>query len=188
MIAPPNGSKIKLEVENGRQKIVIPHPSGGIMRFFSAGFLMFWLMGWAVGWITAFIRLVSGGLEHIQWFLVFWLGGWTIGGIFAFFMLYRMLRPSSPESMVVGYPELQYDPGAKPFMFNRRSLGRNNGMDFWKDVFKKRKKVSFSSEQLNSLKLREFEDGNRLTIDVGPERLDLAVSASEIEREWLLTN
>jgi hypothetical protein len=33
--------------------------------------------------------------------------------------------------------------------------------------------------------LRETESGNRLTIDVDAARLDIAATASEVEREWL---
>jgi hypothetical protein len=35
------------------------------------------------------------------------------------------------------------------------------------------------------LRLRETEGGNRLTVDLGAQRIDLASQASEVEREWL---
>jgi hypothetical protein len=35
------------------------------------------------------------------------------------------------------------------------------------------------------LRLRETESGNRLTIDVDAARIDIAPTASEVEREWL---
>jgi hypothetical protein len=38
---------------------------------------------------------------------------------------------------------------------------------------------------LQSLRLRETDTGNRLTIDVDAARLDLASAASEVDREWL---
>jgi hypothetical protein len=58
-------------------------------------------------------------------------------------------------------------------------------MDAWKQLFKKRKKSEFSSEEMNTLKLREYGEGNRLTIDKGNQRIELAIGATELEREWL---
>jgi hypothetical protein len=45
--------------------------------------------------------------------------------------------------------------------------------------------VELDRRNLQSLRLRETNDGNRLTVDVDALRLDIAHSASEIEREWL---
>jgi hypothetical protein len=38
---------------------------------------------------------------------------------------------------------------------------------------------------LQSLRLRETDTGNRLTFDIGSERIEIAPMASEVEREWL---
>lgn len=45
--------------------------------------------------------------------------------------------------------------------------------------------MEFTSAEMNSLKLRETDAGNRLTIDQGAHRIELAKSSTEIEREWL---
>jgi hypothetical protein len=45
--------------------------------------------------------------------------------------------------------------------------------------------VALGRQDLASLRLRETNDGNRLTVDAGALRLELAQSAGEIEREWL---
>ena len=52
-------------------------------------------------------------------------------------------------------------------------------------MFTKRTRVELDRRNLQSLRLRETNDGNRLTVDVDALRLDIAQSASEIEREWL---
>jgi len=52
-------------------------------------------------------------------------------------------------------------------------------------MFPKREIVEFSSDELKSITLREFEKSNRLTIDSGAKRIELANAASEVEREWL---
>jgi hypothetical protein len=45
--------------------------------------------------------------------------------------------------------------------------------------------VTISRQDLRSLRLRETEIANRLTVDVASKRIDLAQGASEVEREWL---
>src|SRR5262245_43835714 len=50
---PPAGSKIRVESERGLTRIVVPHGSGGLMRYGIALFLLAWLGGWAVGWLFA---------------------------------------------------------------------------------------------------------------------------------------
>jgi hypothetical protein len=65
------------------------------------------------------------------------------------------------------------------------SFNYMNQRDVWKSLFRKRLIKEFTGSDLRTLKLRETDAGNRLTIDMDSERLDLAKSASEIEREWL---
>jgi hypothetical protein len=52
-------------------------------------------------------------------------------------------------------------------------------------VFPTRTRVELDRQKLQSLRLRETKDGNRLTVDADALRLDIAQSASELEREWL---
>jgi hypothetical protein len=52
-------------------------------------------------------------------------------------------------------------------------------------LFSKRLRVELDRRQLQSLRLRETESGNRLTLDANAARLDVARSVSEVEREWL---
>jgi hypothetical protein len=46
-------------------------------------------------------------------------------------------------------------------------------------------RLELDRRSLKSLRLRETSDGNRLTVDADALRIDIAQSASEIEREWL---
>ncbi len=50
-------------------------------------------------------------------------------------------------------------------------------------LFQKRAKTEFDLSDLKTLRLRELDSGNRLTIDQGNGRYDLAAAASEPERE-----
>jgi len=52
-------------------------------------------------------------------------------------------------------------------------------------MFPKTTRAELDWRKLQSLRLRETNDGNRLTVDADALRLDKAQSASEIEREWL---
>lgn len=183
MISPPDGSKFTVDVEGGHQKIIMPQQSGGILRWFIGCFLLFWLGGWFVGWTSAASEIFEkAGKGATSPFLIFWLCGWTLGGVMAMWILYRTFRPTVPEVIVLTRPEMLYDSGVAPFSF---SLSLKSQMDFWKKLFQKRIKTAFSPSQLKTLKLREFDTGNRLTIDIGSKRIDLAAGASEPEREWL---
>ncbi len=116
-ITPPNGSKIKIESENGEPLIILPHSSGSIMKVFATLFIIFWLGMWAVGWWSAAKELFTGK-NTPDLFLTFWLCGWTVGGVFAFWFLYRLLRPASPETMLLSKKVFKYDSGIPPFMFS----------------------------------------------------------------------
>ena len=49
----------------------------------------------------------------------------------------------------------------------------------------KRIRRVFPRDDLDSLRLREGAEANRLTVDVGADRFDLAKGCTEVEREWL---
>ncbi len=184
MLTTLEGSKIQIDDELGYQRIVIPQPSGGVMRYLVSAFMIFWLGGWALGWISAASQLVKGdGVGPEDVFLIFWLGGWTVGGFFAVWFLYRSLRPSIPETFTLSRPYLRYDSGIAPFKF---AFSSGSQRDFWKKMFRRRLRAEFDQEQLKTLRLREFENGNRLTIDQESKRIEIGAGASEPEREWLL--
>jgi len=178
---PPEGSEIKIDFENGIPKLIIPQSSGGFMRFFIGAFLLFWLGGWAFGWITVARQLAKGN-SPAELFLIFWLGAWTVGGILAFWFLYRIVRSSVPETIFLSRPHMVYDSGVTPFQI---SFGFRSQMDMWKKLFQKRIRTEFNQTHLKTLRLREFDTGNRLTIDQGNKRIEVGAGASEPEREWL---
>ena len=177
ILKPPDGSKISVTTEGIDPVIVVPHGSASAIRYFVGLFLLFWLGGWFVGFSSTISTLASGKF-HL--FLVFWLGGWTLAGIAVVLCLYRIFRPSIPESLRLMLQGVRYDSGIPPFQMNPV-----NQMNSWKTLFPKRTRVDIDRQKLKSLRLRETEAGNRLTVDAGAARLDIAPSASEVEREWL---
>ncbi len=179
-LKPPSGSSISIASDGINSTIVIPATTSA-SRYFPGLFLLFWLGGWAVGFKDVGSKILAGNANA---FLVFWLCGWTVGGVLAVVSLYRVFRPAVPETLKLKRNSVAYDFGILPLQFN--SSSRNKGArQAWSNVFTKRVRVEIDRSQLQSLRLRETESGNRLTIDVDAQRLDIAATASEVEREWL---
>lgn len=185
-MTPPADSKIVVSTDaGGYPKLTLP-ASSSLMKYPIGAFLIFWLGGWLMGELSVTHELLSGHAKQAAPFLFFWLCAWTIGGFFAARMCYRMLRPAIPETLTLSRGELVYDTGAQPpnFMRSNRYSGydRNNA---WKKLLQKRKVITFSDAELSSLRLRDIDSGNRLTIDKGSERIELAEGLTEVEKEWL---
>jgi hypothetical protein len=177
---PPAGSKISIIEDRGDPIIVIP-ATGGFSRYFMGLFLPFWLAMWQMGFRDAASKVLAGNAPV---FLIFWLCAWTLGGIFAAYALFRVVRPSVPETLTLRRNSVGYDSGVAPPQFN--PYKRNpNPFSAWRSTFPKRVQVELERKQLQSLRLREAESSNRLTLDLDAARLDLASAASEVEREWL---
>lgn len=178
-ITPPFGSTIFVTQEGAEYVIKIQQPSGSNSRYFVGAFLLFWLGGWFIGLTSVSSQLMSGKGGA---FLVFWLGAWTVGGLLAMAMLYRIFRPAISETLRLGAESVGYDSGVAPF---RNEFGGWNHGQSWASYFPKRTVVTIGRRDLRSLRLRDIESGNRLTVDVGNTRVDIARAASEVEREWL---
>src|SRR5215470_8563833 len=181
---PPPGSQISIHTEDGDSVITIPASRGSVMRYGAGLFILFWLGAWVFGFRSAASQLLTGNASgHANGFLVFWLGAWTLGGLFAAYYLFRIFRPAVPESFKLKRSALVYDSGIPPFQMNYYRYGHQ--MEQWKSMFPKRTIVEIDRRQLETLRLRETDSGNRLTVDANAARLELAKSASEVEREWL---
>jgi hypothetical protein len=176
---PPPGSNIVVATDSGDPTVIIPN-SGSTMRYFHGLFLLFWLGMWTMGFRDAGSQVMSGKANG---FIVLWLGAWTIGGVFAALTTYRVFRPSVPESLELRRSSLAYDSGIAPLQFD--SWRTKKMKESWASLFPKRLRVELDRRQLQSLRLRETETGNRLTVDVDAARIDIAPTASEVEREWL---
>lgn len=177
--SPPQGSNIEISRLNEYQHILIPQASAGATKYFIGLFLIFWLGGWFTGFTSAISEIMSGKASA---FLIFWLAGWTLGGIFAGYFVYRVFRKPVPEQLLLNKPNLSVDTGIPPF---KMDFNLANQKDYWKSMFPKRKRIEINRDEMKTLQLREVDSGNRLTIDKGMERLEIATSATEIEREWL---
>ena len=179
-LPPPPGSRIVVAREGVNEVVRVPPPDKGPLPYFIAAFLICWLIGWAFALESAASELIrSGGKNH---FLILWLILWSLGGLLGLFFVYRLLRAAVPESFNLRADGVLYDPGAAPFRVFTGPAARN---DMWKWMFERRRVRELTSADLKTLTLRETANGNRLTVDKDNERIDLAISSSEIEREWL---
>jgi hypothetical protein len=177
---PPAGSQISINRNDLDPTIIIPAPASST-RYFGGVFLLFGLGGWVMGEKHAITELTSG---KGGFFIIFWLGGWTIGGILAALTAYQIFRPIVPERLQLKRGSVAYDSGLPPFELNKNT--RNKGIrDYWSSLLSRRLRADLDRQQLQTLRLRETETGNRLTIDLGAQRVELASGASEVEREWL---
>jgi hypothetical protein len=180
---PPPGSQISVQSVDGDSVIVIPQGAGSVWRYGAGLFVLFWLGGWFFGFRSAATQLLTGNTPgQAQGFLIFWLGAWTLGGLLALYYVFRLFRPSIPESFRLKRNGLSYDSGIPPFQFYSRYT---NQKEAWKALFPKRAIVEIDRAQLATLRLRDTESGNRLTVDANAARLSLASAGSEIDREWL---
>jgi hypothetical protein len=177
---PPAGSKIRIVEDSGDPTIVLPAP-GGYSRYFTGLFLLFWLGMWTIGFRDAASKVLAGNAPA---FLIFWLCAWTLGGIGAAYTLYRSFRPSVPEILTLRRSSIGYDSGIAPPQFNTYKRNQNP-ISSWRSMFPKRRQAELDRSELQTLRLRETEAGNRLTIDVEAQRIEIASGASEVEREWL---
>lgn len=161
----------------------LPYAPGGVSRYFAVVFILCWLGGWVFGLVSAGDMLLSGKGGG---FLVFWLGAWIVGGGFAVYYVYRLLRPSVPESLLLSSRSMRYDSGFAPVQMQlQNSYYARDRWEATRAFFAKRKVVEIDARQLQTLRLRDTDTGNRLTVDAGAERIDIARAATEVEREWL---
>ena len=173
-LEPPNGSKISVTADGGEPLIAVPQARPG-------GLILLIMIGmWYFGFSRSMSVLWSGNANVL--FLV-WLLLWTAVGAFPAYCLYRLFGPAVPESLRLRPNGVAYDSGVPPLQTPYR--GGISLKDAWKVYFPKRTRVELDRGQLASLRLQGAGSGNRLTVDAGADRLEIARSAGEIEREWL---
>jgi cbb3-type cytochrome oxidase subunit 3 len=174
---PPEGSSIVTDTLNGRERLKVPHDDDA-MRYLIGAFMVFWLVMWGVGVSDVGGQVLAGeaGLFHYVWLAV-----WLVAGGVVCCVIYSAFRPQSPEQLVLEPSSLWYDTG-RPVLTRRWFRYKS---DFWRVVFWRRRRREFDSSDLGSLSLRESIDGNRLTIDHGADRLELAAGATDVERDWI---
>jgi hypothetical protein len=135
-LSPPQGSKISVTTDGADDIIRIPQASRHFTQYFAAAFILFWLGGWYAGFSSALSLVLSGEAPAFAMaFMIFWLGAWTAGGFLAAYMLYRMVRPTIPESLRLRLNGIAYDSGISPYQIQFNYANRR---DAWKSMFQRR--------------------------------------------------
>jgi hypothetical protein len=180
---PPTGSKITVRTDDGDPVIVIPYGASGLARYGGGLFLLVWLTGWTAGLVAVGAKFIVGAFQgHAEIFTVFWLAIALMAEVYAAYALFRIFRPAIPETLRLKRGSLLYDSGVRP---PQMTYGYGKYRDRWNSMFPKRTVVEIDRKGLQTLRLRDTDSGNRLTVDANAARLDLAVNSTEIEREWL---
>ena len=183
-LEPPSGSRISVTPDGAHSVIVIPQGSGAPVRYLVGLGSLAWLGAWlfAVGSAVSQLPSVQAS-PRLAVHIFNWFAGYMLWGAFVAYVAYRAFRPPVPETLRLQPNGVIYDSGIPPLMIK---LDVAYLKDIWRSIFpKKRIRAQLDLRTLASLRLRETDDGNRLTVDADASRLELARSASEVEREWL---
>lgn len=176
-LMPPSGSQIILKENTMPPTLIVPTSQQGWVKYLPGIFLLLWLGGWTMGFISVSKEI----MKEANWFHIFWLGGWTLGGLVVIAMIYRIFRPSVPETFVFHSDSLDYDSGIPDFDMKQLRYQKN----LFEELFIKRQRIRFTYQDIKTLRLRDTEESNRLTMDHQSKRINLALGVSEVEREWL---
>lgn len=181
----PNSSQMAIQQADNEKITTIPlaDNGSGIYKYLHAVLLILWLCAWAVMSLITVLRLFSG---DANFFLLFWFCAWLSGAIWPALIVYKIFRKPAPEKITINKDKLSYETIiAKDSPFFSMNYFMRKDLVPLQNVSLKAKKFEFSTTELRTLKLRETQEGNRLTIDKDNTRIDLAVGATELEREWL---
>lgn len=176
----PQGSKITI-AEEGLERVIKIHPKSEEVMKFVLGFILLLIVG---GCLLAvyedFEKVVS---DKGDVFTLIEAVARLVFGILAGYFIYVVFRPFVPETLRLGVESVYYDSGFPPFHLE---------LDFeepkgkiWRPMLPKRTWIKLERQVLQTLKLREFDSGNRLTVDLNAQRITLGATATEVEREWL---
>ncbi len=184
----PAGSKIGVEQDADGLKLRWLPGTGSVGRWGVAAFLGCWLGGWVMGEVFAARQLLVGGLANGDWFLVFWLGMWTIGGIAVIAAFINLIRPRRPDSMCLSAARMRYEPGSQYICGEQNPFQPRKFKDFKEFLSAfgyKLNAVDISREELARFVLDRVGERQRLYFDRGVERIEVGLTLSEPEREWL---
>lgn len=186
---PPAGSCFVIDFDDEqRPRLTWSSSHRALARWLPAGFLLFWLCGWAAGEFFACWALIAmvfgngfgGGFEWFAvGFLLFWLTFWTIGGVTAILALAALIRGPRPERIILAPELLSYDAGTA-FFHNPDENSKRSFRSYWNA-----RPQEFARAGLGTIRLERVGERQRLSIDVGAERIEIGPTLKEPEREWL---
>jgi len=173
----PEKSRIRVKLEKGVRKIIIPpRKSSCVFNGIVGTFIMFLLLSMHFRSIGGVSRVLNDIIWHHKpldplsnpaHFLLIVLG------ILVFILIFYITWREFAETFLLRSGDMVYDSRRRMVAFTREQL---------KTV---RKKAAFTLEQLRTLKLSNHGGAKRLFIDYGNEKLELGLDVTDLEREWL---
>lgn len=173
---PPN-SLIKIDRQNGVERITLPSEMKWSENILLMLFLVFWLYIWSEGWWEALQEIKSGDYYNstMLWFVL-----WSLGGLLVLGLLYFAIRKPAPEQLILHKTNLILAlPSKHPFSSEQKYQSI-------KEFFQS-KQYEFSTNEIKSLRLSGIDSAKSLTLTKGTENINFATTLSEIEREWLFS-
>lgn len=178
MIAPPPGSAISVVTEGDGAMVSIPYRVGPLLQMLRL--VMLFAVGLcAFGFIAAVVAMAIG-INNVS--VLVSLGTWPLAGLYATYLVGRLFRPAMPEMLWITPDELVHSSGIPPHRIGRDDLDRPES---WQSLMDRCVIHQLDRKQLRSLQLRPVNRSNRLTVDTGATHIDIATSATAVEREWL---
>lgn len=185
---PPAGTNIKVDRDMYSMTYSWKNGEKSIGQYGAAAFMLFWLCGWTVGGFVAAREVFSGKDMPLfgRLFMLFWLGGWACGEAAVIYVLYNTFKPIKPSKLTLASTYFEYETGTKPYNFNYYKYDRSQGKpNFFQSFRNKNKNYRVELKQPVNLHLERIGERQRLTFDVGAERVEIGDTLTEPEREWL---
>ena len=183
----PLGSQITVDRDIHSTTYSWKNGEKNIAQYGIAAFMTFWLCGWTVGGFIAMKQLFSGNDMPLfgRLFMLFWLGGWACGEAFVIYALYNTFKPVKPSKLILSSTFLEYETGTKPY--NSFDYSRYNRYQGRRKFFQRFRNKVYRLELRNPIdfQLERIGERQRLTFDIGSERVEIGEALSEPEREWL---
>lgn len=186
-IEPLAGSKIQISRDISSTTYFWKNGQRSLSEYPVMAFLIFWLGGWTMGgFMTVKSLLLEGDMPlSARIFILCWLGGWACGEAAVIYILYNFFKPKKPAKLTLSSSYIEYETGTSPVnFFNYCRYPRSEKRS---KIFKNLRNKTYRIERsfLENLQLERVAERQRLTFDVGAERVEIGETLSEPEREWL---
>ena len=180
MIAPvpPDGSVIQAIPQPDGVVLRWSNPAGTVVRYLVAIFLLCWLVGWCSGEIAVFHQLLTHRSGAPVIFPIFFLCFWTLGGALALLIFVKSVSPTRPETLQLSPSLLVHDPGSE----SPTSL---LNMLRFRGLFHRTTPVTVPRDAVQNIRLERIYNRQRLSFDVGMDRIEVGRDLRGPEREWL---
>jgi len=180
----PAGSSITIEETVDGLRLHWLNPRGGSFRYAVILVFLFWLVVWSVAAVCA-VAEVMRDVQRASTpdpFRLFWLGIWLVSGGFIVYLVLKLMAPGKPEVLLLGDCEFHHRTGTPPLV-----LRESRSWDFshsWRE-FRRLKDTRTDKVKVGRPLLERVGEHQRLTVDVGADRIEIGEFLREPEREWL---